>query len=284
MSSCISAKRHVCCTRIENLSVKGGDGYILKDVNLHLHCGELTAIVGRNGAGKTTFIKALLNTIPHAGNIIFEGEKCADPKCTGDHTIDHSFFCKCRQKVRYMTTKPTFGYVPQSLSVDAGSPLSVEDLVRSCMSNRPVWLPPRKSEIVKAKEILRMTNADGLLSRRVCDLSGGELQRVLLALAINPVPDILLLDEPVSGVDRVGLKAFYELVSSLRRDFDVTILLISHDLDLVSRHADRVVFLNNAGAIVGKVDEVYRRKEFVECFGRIMLPSECDDLSGEKEK
>ena len=88
---CLVGKSHVCCTRIENLSVKAGGEYILKDINLHLHCGELTAIVGRNGAGKTTFMKALLNTIPHSGNIIFEGERCAG-NCGKDHTTDHDRF------------------------------------------------------------------------------------------------------------------------------------------------------------------------------------------------
>jgi zinc transport system ATP-binding protein len=91
----------------------------------------------------------------------------------------------------------------------------------------------------------------------------------MLSLAMNPLPDILLLDEPVSGVDRVGLKSFYELVSSIRRKCDITILLISHDLDLVARHADRVVFINNATAAVGSVKEIFSRGDFVEIFGRI---------------
>ncbi|MGN0729039.1 metal ABC transporter ATP-binding protein [Treponema sp.] len=254
--------------------MKTGTEYILKDINLHLHCGELTAIVGRNGAGKTTFIKALLDTVPHSGNIIFEGEKCAG-KCTKDHTSDHDRFCTCRKRIPYVTTKPVFGYVPQSLSVEPGSPVCVEDLVLACVSKRPVWLRHRKQDVETASEILSRTNAQHLLNRRVCDLSGGELQRVMLSLAINPVPDILLLDEPISGVDRLGLKSFYELVSSIRRDFDITILLVSHDLDLVARHADRVVFINKASASVGSVKDIYRKKEFVEIFGRILLPDEC---------
>lgn len=270
---CLVGKSHVCCTRIENLSVKAGGEYILKDINLHLHCGELTAIVGRNGAGKTTFMKALLNTIPHSGNIIFEGERCAG-NCGKDHTTDHDRFCTCRKRIPYTTTKPVFGYVPQTLSVEPGSPVCVEDLVLACTSKKPVWMKHRQKDIEAASEILSCTNSHQLLKRRVCDLSGGELQRVMLALAINPVPDILLLDEPVSGVDRVGLKSFYELVSSIRRDFDITILLISHDLDLVARHADRVVFINNASAVVGTVKDVYHQKDFMEVFGHIMLPDE----------
>lgn len=270
---CLIGKQHVCCTRIAGLSVKAGNDYILKDINLHIHCGELTAIVGRNGAGKSTFMKALLNTIPHTGTVIYEGERCAG-HCGKDRTSDHDRYCTCHKKIPYTTTKPVFGYVPQSLSVEQGTPTSVEDLVLSCISRRPAWLPHRKKDKEKVAEILKSTNAHELASRRVCDLSGGELQRVMLALAIHPVPDILLLDEPVSGVDRTGLKSFYQLVSSIRRDYDITVLLISHDLDLVAKHADRVVFINNSSAIIGRVDEVYANKDFIDVFGNVEIAAD----------
>ena len=270
---CLIGKQHVCCTRIAGLSVIAGNDYILKDINLHIHCGELTAIVGRNGAGKSTFMKALLNTIPHTGTVIYEGERCAG-HCGKDRTSDHDRYCTCHKKIPYTTTKPVFGYVPQSLSVEQGTPTSVEDLILSCISRRPAWLPHRKKDKEKVAEILKSTNAHELASRRVCDLSGGELQRVMLALAIHPVPDILLLDEPVSGVDRTGLKSFYQLVSSIRRDYDITVLLISHDLDLVARHADRVVFINNSSAIIGRVDEVYANKDFIDVFGNVEIASD----------
>ena len=270
---CLIGKQHVCCTRIAGLSVIAGNDYILKDINLHIHCGELTAIVGRNGAGKSTFMKALLNTIPHTGTVIYEGERCAG-HCGKDRTSDHDRYCTCHKKIPYTTTKPVFGYVPQSLSVEQGTPTSVEDLVLSCISRRPAWLPHRKKDKEKVAEILKSTNAHELASRRVCDLSGGELQRGMLALAIHPVPDILLLDEPVSGVDRTGLKSFYQLVSSIRRDYDITVLLISHDLDLVARHADRVVFINNSSAIIGRVDEVYANKDFIDVFGNVEIASD----------
>ncbi len=273
---CLIGKQHVCCTRIAGLSVKAGNDYILKDINLHIHCGELTAIVGRNGAGKSTFMKALLNTIPHTGTVIYEGERCAG-HCGKDRTSDHDRFCTCHKKIPYTTTKPVFGYVPQSLSVEQGTPTSVEDLVLSCISRRPAWLPHRKKDKEKVAEILKSTNAHELASRRVCDLSGGELQRVMLALAIHPVPDILLLDEPVSGVDRTGLKSFYQLVSSIRRDYDITVLLISHDLDLVAKHADRVVFINNSSAIIGRVDEVYANRDFIDVFGNVETASDRND-------
>ncbi len=260
--ACILGKKHVCCTRIEHLGVVAGREEILRDVNLHLHCGELTAIVGRNGAGKSTFMKALLDVIPHTGTITFES---------------------ARKSKFFSAVKPRFGYVPQSLAVDEASPVSVEDLVLSCVSKKPVWLPHSKADRQKAYEILRMTNAQSLANRRVCDLSGGEIQRVMLSLAITPVPDILLLDEPVSGVDRTGLKNFYDLVSSLRRDYDITILLITHDLDLVAKHADRIVFINKNSAVSGTVAEIYGSKEFIKVFGKIELQDGSDSTEAQED-
>jgi len=260
--ACILGKKHVCCTRIEHLGVVAGREEILRDVNLHLHCGELTAIVGRNGAGKSTFMKALLDVIPHTGTITFES---------------------ARKSKFFSAVKPRFGYVPQSLAVDEASPVSVEDLVLSCVSKKPVWLPHSKADKQKAYEILRMTNAQALADRRVCDLSGGEIQRVMLSLAITPVPDILLLDEPVSGVDRTGLKNFYDLVSSLRRDYDITILLITHDLDLVAKHADRIVFINKNSAVSGTVAEIYGSKEFIKVFGKIELKDGSDSTEAQED-
>jgi zinc transport system ATP-binding protein len=99
-------------------------------------------------------------------------------------------------------------------------------------------------------------------------LSGGELQRVLLALALDPVPDLLLMDEPVSGIDQNGLQMFYETVSDLRENYDLSIILVSHDLNLVAQYADRVVFLNNKTVeSCGSPKEVFNDKKVVEIFG-----------------
>ena len=234
---------HVCCTKIQDLSVISASGPILDKVNLHIHCGELTAIIGRNGAGKTTFFKTLLGEIPHTGEIHFMKDSCA------------------------CTSSPRFGYVPQQLAVDANSPVSVSDLVLASLTRRPVWLPPRKKDVELVRQVLSITQVEALATRRVCDLSGGELQRVMLALAIHPVPDILLLDEPVSGVDRAGLSMFYQLVSDLRHTHDITILLISHDLDLVARHANKVVILDKTIVAEGLPQEVYSTQAFRNIFG-----------------
>lgn len=240
---------NVCCTEISHLSVKSGNNVILDDVNLHLHCGELTAIVGRNGAGKTTLIKALLGAMPYSGSVKFLG---------GHHAASAS-------------GKPRIGYVPQSLAADSASPVTVGDVIASCLSRWPVWLPRRAKEKQLIADVLASVNAGDLAGRRVAELSGGELQRVMLSLAINPVPDILLLDEPVSGVDRAGLALFYNLVNDLRRKYDTTVLLVSHDLDLIAKHADRVVLIDRGIAAIGTVREVYNSQAFIKTFGKISL-------------
>ena len=105
---------------------------------------------------------------------------------------------------------------------------------------------------------LHRVNAEYLIDRRLGALSGGELQRVLLALALDPLPDLLLLDEPVSGVDKDGIEIFYKLAAKLCAEEDMAILLISHDLEQVKRYADKVILLNKKVLKVGTPAEVFK--------------------------
>jgi zinc transport system ATP-binding protein len=109
--------------------------------------------------------------------------------------------------------------------------------------------------------------ADHLLDRRLGDLSGGELQRVLLAMALEPSPDLLLLDEPVSGIDVQGKELFYNLVSNLRLQYDLSIILVSHDWSLVSRYADRVVLLDRTVQCSGTPQEVFSNEKILRTYG-----------------
>ncbi|OHD15707.1 MAG: ABC transporter ATP-binding protein [Spirochaetes bacterium GWD1_27_9] len=235
----------LCCTKIVDFNVVYGKNHILKDINLHLHCGNLTAIIGPNGAGKTTLLKAILGQVRHTGQLKF-----VNPE-------DNN------------AANPTIGYVPQKLNFDAGTPVSVMDLFSSSLTNFPVWLRHKKKSRETAIESLTKVKAEHLINCKLGDLSGGELQRVLLALALNPIPDILLLDEPVSGIDERGLTLFYKLVSDLRLNYDLTIVLISHDLELVAKYANRIVLLNKEIKAYGNAIEVYNTEEFKEIFGEV---------------
>ena len=234
----------LCCTKIENLSVTKGNNQILKDVNLHIHCGELTALIGPNGAGKSTLLKAMLGENEYSGNLRFTD---------GNDKI---------------TRKPIIGYVPQKLDFDYSSPVSVLDVFAATQSNRPVYFSYDKKIKDIALRSLSKVQGEDLIHKRLGVLSGGQLQRVLLALALEPIPDILLLDEPVSGIDQNGLKLFYNIVSNLRENYDLSIILVSHDLNLVYEYADRVAFLNNKTIeCVGTPEEVFSNKSVIDTFG-----------------
>ncbi len=240
---------NLCCTKIENFSVSRGNNEIITDVNLHIHCGELTAIIGPNGAGKSTLFKAILGEIPHKGRLLFHDEK--------ETHINH----------------PLIGYVPQQLDFDKTTPASVLDLFAACRSNRPVWLFHTAKFRKRVIDNLKSFGVEYTIDRRLGALSGGEMQRVLLALALDPIPDILLLDEPVSGVDVSGMEVFYHTVSELRKKYDMTIIIISHDLPFVAKYADRIVYINKKVICAGTPQEVFENACFVKDFGRISYQS-----------
>ncbi len=231
----------LCETKVENFGVKVGELTIFSDVNFTLHCGELTALIGPNGAGKSTLLKSILGEVSHTGALNYFDAK-------GKHL------------------RPIIGYVPQTLKFDATSPTSVLDLFMACLTWKPVWLFSASSIREHVLKILRRVQAEYLIDRRLGALSGGELQRVLLALALEPLPDLLLLDEPVSGVDKVGMEIFYELAAKLCADEDMAILLISHDLEMVKKYADQVILLNKRVLKIGGVAEVFNSAEMRQLF------------------
>lgn len=239
----------LCCTKVEHFGVKFGTKEILHDVNLHIHCGELTALIGPNGAGKSTLLKAILGDLPHSGNL------------------------KYLDATDQKTVLPVIGYVPQHLDFDVSSPISVLDLFAAGSSRLPAFLSHSQALRQKANESLSRVQAEHLQNQRLGNLSGGELQRVLLAMALTPVPDLLLLDEPVSGVDQRGMEIFYEMVSDLRHRYDFSIILVSHDLPLMARYADRIVYLNQTVQCSGSPAEVFNNPYVIEAFGHITTPS-----------
>ena len=233
------------CLKINGIGVTVGGKTLLHDVDLHAHCGEMTALIGRNGAGKSTLLKAILDEIRHTGTVEFSGHNGAPVK----------------------GQRPRIGYVPQSLSLDEGSPATVYDMLAAYTERYPVFLPRRRRTVEKFRAHLARFRADMLLDRPIGRLSGGELQRVLLAAATMPIPDLLILDEPVSGVDRVGLREFYRFVEELKEQEDLVILLVSHDLDYVKTHADRVVLLDQTVLSAGAPETVFSSAEFASAFG-----------------
>ena len=162
--------------------------------------------------------------------------------------------------------KLKIGYVPQSVNIEKNTPVSVYDLIASYQYNYPVFLPKSKKIEAKIRETLEVFEAEELIDKQVCNLSGGQLQRVLLSMAIMDEPNLLLLDEPVSGIDQNGMELFYKTMDYLKTHYDLAIILISHDLDYVAKYADHVVLLDKTVAKQGTVKEVFESKEFERIF------------------
>lgn len=234
---------HSCCLRIQNLGVKVGNETILNDINLHVHCGEMIAFIGPNGAGKSTLLKAILGQQEHSGVISFSvpGKR---------------------------NRKAKIGYVPQSPVFDAGDPVSVADLFACCMSKRPAFLGLSKSMRSKVLECLSRVHSEDLIDKRVGTLSGGELQRVLLALALEPLPNILILDEPLSGVDVDGMETLMDMLDELRQVYDLSILITTHDFSMLSTYANQVVLLDKSVLCQGTANEVLSSDAFCRVFHR----------------
>lgn len=236
------------CIKINHLGVSLGGQVILEDVNLHIHCGSINAVIGKNGAGKSTLIRAVLNDVPHQGKIEF----------------------KDRENGKIQKLK--IGYVPQSINIEKGTPVSVYDLIASYQSHVPVFLKKSRRVWQKIQKALEVFEVESLIDKQVCNLSGGQLQRVLLAMAIMNEPNLLLLDEPVSGVDQNGMELFYRTMEYLKKNFDLSIILISHDLDYVEKYADKVILLDKTVLKEGTAREVFASEEFKAVFGAEELP------------
>lgn len=232
----------LCRIELKNVGVTAGGDTLLSGINFHIHCGQLTALVGPNGAGKTTLLRALLQQVPHEGQI--------------RHVDAHG----------HDFAAPRIGYVPQQLSFDREMPLTVEDLMAAAISKKPVWLGIGKKTKETVHRALKETNAESLANKRLGTLSGGEMQRVLLAMALMPLPDLLVLDEPVSGMDQNGLSLFLQTVDHLRNTHHMAILMVSHDWQLVQQYADYVVLVNREVLCAGTPKEVFMSQAFKDTF------------------
>ena len=233
----------LCHIGLDHVSVTRGGQKLLQDVTTHIHCGQLTVLIGKNGAGKTTLIRALLGELPYAG------------------TIGHSD--GQGREIPHLTT----GYVPQQLSFDREMPVTVADFLAAAFARRPVWTGLSRKTKETVAGALAAVNAGDLAQRKLGRCSGGELQRVLLALAMHPAPDLLVLDEPVSGVDQNGMKLFLDTVLALRESRHMAILMVSHDLRLVREYADYVVLLDRSILAQGTAEEVFASEAFDQVFG-----------------
>lgn len=209
-----------------NLQVRRGGRLVLSGVTADVPRGGITALVGLNGSGKSTLLRTMLGELPYRGELKYQ--------CGHDHR---------RPRPEYV------GYVPQRLHIDTRLPITVRDLFGLALNGRrPLLFGVGRSVARRATELLKRVKAEHILDVPVDGLSGGQMQRVLLALAIDPQPELLLLDEPAAGIDFKDEQDFYELIAELNRGTGVTVVLVSHDLPTVSRFATHALCL--AGGVI----------------------------------
>ncbi|MGE4559373.1 MAG: metal ABC transporter ATP-binding protein [Desulfobulbus sp.] len=228
--------------RFQQVTVKQGGISILDAVSAMVPKGSCTAIIGPNGAGKTTLLMALLGEIGYQGKIILD---------SGDKP-------------------PRIGYVPQRLSFDRGMPLTVSEFMAMGFQKKPLWFGIGSAIDRHSRNVLAQVKAEHLATRKIGALSGGELQRVLLALALRQEPDLLVLDEPSAGVDFQGELIFCELLDTLRHRKGFTQLMVSHDLATVTHHATHVICLNRKVAAEGPPRLTLTNKNLTAIFGMHM--------------
>lgn len=211
----------------KGLTVRFGGADILAGVSLTINPAEIVTIVGPNGSGKSTLLRALLGIQSLAAGQV--------------------------------TRRPglRLGYVPQRLHIDRPMPMT---------ARRFLSLPSRCTD-AQAKQVLTRCGVAGVENRQLADLSGGQLQRVLLARALLNEPELLILDEPTQGLDQPGEAAFYQLIEDVRRETGAAVLLVSHDLHVVMAASDRVICLNGHVCCEGTPDVVRDAPEYRALFG-----------------
>ncbi|MFC3613814.1 ATP-binding cassette domain-containing protein [Lutimaribacter marinistellae] len=212
---------------VENLSVAYGANTVLRNVDLRIEPGEIVTIVGPNGSGKTSLLRAIIGA--------------AEPT---------------RGAVRL---KPglRIGYVPQKLHIDQTLPITVERFMRLT----------GKVSREDSRAALATAGVPDLLKRQMSRLSGGQLQRVMLARALITRPDVLLLDEATQGLDQPGSAAFYRQIEEVRRETGCAVLMISHELHVVMSASDRVICLNGHVCCEGTPAVVASAPEYRALFG-----------------
>ncbi len=226
---------------MRHVYVKLGDTPVLQDVNARIPRGSSTAVIGPNGAGKTSLALAILGQEPYTGEIEFCGHRNRKSVC--------------------------FGFVPQKLQFDRDIPMNVLDYLLAGLQRMPLFFGYSKRYKERAMEILAEVECTHLAARPFGALSGGEIQRILLAAALLRNPEILILDEPTSGVDFKGGQLCCELLHKIRAKRGFTQLMISHDLATVAAHADHVICLKGTVIAEGAPNEVFTHDVLDKTFG-----------------
>lgn len=206
---------------VKNVSFKYDRDYVFENINFDIYKGDFVGIIGSNGAGKSTLIKLILGQLKaDKGKILIDG---VEP-WTGKNLQE-------------------IGYVPQvGLSRGIDFPATVEEIVMMNMYKEIGRFGfPKKEHKEKVKKVLEIVDMTNFLHRKFSDLSGGQQQRVVIAKAIVNSPEILILDEPTTGIDHHSENVLYELLDKLHKEEKITIVMISHDIEKIKAHSNKLI-------------------------------------------
>ncbi len=225
--------------KFNNLELGYGNKKIIKNLSLSINEGEYIYIIGENGVGKSTLIKGIINLIkPLSGNIQYD------------------------KKIK----KNDIGYLPQLNTSMQNFPASVYEIVLSGTLNSNTFLPKYSSKDKGiTNKILHDLDLCDIKNKSFKELSGGQQRRVLLARAMSSTSKILVMDEPVAGLDPKAMKNFYELIKKLNKEKNITIIIVSHDIKAAIKYADKVLHLHEDGYCYGTVKE-YKKNMISEYF------------------
>lgn len=223
----------------ENISFSYENTVVVENINFSLNSGDYLCIVGENGAGKSTLMKGLLSLkLPSTGEIKFSGE----------------------------LKKNEIGYLPQQTQMQRDFPASVFEVVLSGTLNKKNYLPfYTKSEKMNAMENMKRLGIDKLKNKCYRELSGGQQQRVLLARALCAAKKVLLLDEPVTGLDPSAANDMYKIISDINKNYKITIIMISHDINSACKYANKILHINKNQVFYGKSED-YKNSEAFKTF------------------
>jgi zinc transport system ATP-binding protein len=222
--------------KVEKLSVEFNGATVVDGVSFSVLKGEVLAILGPNGAGKSVIFRALLDLVPYSGKISW----APDLK---------------------------IGYVPQKLAIDRSTPLSVVEFLKSKAKNTKEILDVLKLVGINTGPESEHHLEHHILNRGLGKLSGGEFQRILIAWALIGGPNVLLFDEPTAGIDISGEETIYNLLKKIQQSNDLTLLLISHDLNIVYNYADKVICINKKALCLGEPHQVLDPKSLSVLYG-----------------
>lgn len=228
--------------KVEDLTVKYDpmQEMAVENISFELKEGQIGILIGPNGSGKTTILKAILGLISYSGNI---------------KVLEREVF----------ESYQNIGYVPQRPTFDLSFPVTVKEFLEISLSNCE---DKSKRKLSNIERSLKTVNAERLLEKPLRKLSGGQLQRVLLARALAHNPKLLILDEPETGIDVGGEQNLYDLLTKLKKEKDITILISSHELDIVFQYADKVICVNKQLMCFGVPREVLTPKVFEKLYGQ----------------